>query len=211
MKMIITEQELEAMPDAVRQNVDEDDDGNYVFEGEATGIVEDVSGLKSALEKERDGRKEAEDKLRSTADQSTASKKELADANMKVAIAEADGNVHVMPSVIREAMVWDDDLGEYIVPAEDGQPLRKDDSTLKSVSDVVADMKKNSKYGSLFKGTSHSGGGSPPGIGGGAGKALAANQDNDGLPPLTTSRRSMTREQKVAIINAGEDLDRWPL
>lgn len=56
---------LDGLPDAQKELYDEGTDGKFHLQAEG---VEDVGGLKSALEKERRGRKEAEAKLKKTGD-----------------------------------------------------------------------------------------------------------------------------------------------
>jgi len=205
MRIQFKESELEHLPESLVEQLDDD----HVFDGDPTGIVEDVAGLKSALEREKENRRN----LAKQIEEKSATSRKIADADIVTNIANLGGNVKMLPASVRERLTWSDEHGQYIVPAEDGQPIRKDDGSLKNFVDVIKELKADEHFAGAFAASPQSGGGSDPGAGtkpGDAGRAL--NQDTpDGLPPKTASRRTMTREQKVAIINAGHDLEEWPL
>jgi hypothetical protein len=215
MRIEFDETELERLPTTVREkittNTVENDDGEsvttHVFEGEPSEIIEDVKGLKSALEKEKENRR----KLSKQVEQNGDALRRLADANMKVVIAESGGNVYALPENIKARMRWSDELGQYVVPAEDGEPLKNDDGSLKGVADIVAEMRADDRYAGLFRATLQSGSGSDPQNSGDGRSKPSSNTPADGLPPLSRSSATMSREEKVAIAKAGESFERWPM
>jgi hypothetical protein len=226
MKIEFNDEEVAALPGEVREKVTEN-----VFEGSPLDFIPDVNGLKSALEVTRAGKKTAEGLVKTIADKFGAKKsdvlhavddfiskngkkgevmKQLADERMRTVIAQAGGNIHTLPENVKARMQWSEELGQYFVPGEDGEPLKTDDGSLKGVPDVVADMKADQNFGNMFASRTHSGTGSPPQKGGDGPNHLQSDGriDSD-APPKSMRISDMNSQQRRLAATEGGGLQEY--
>ena len=177
MKIEFTDEEVAALPEEVVTKLKDNK-----FDGDPGDFIPDVNGLKSALEKTRDEKRELHSTvttiretlglektndiaaaLKTLVDGKDASKK-LSEAKaaakdklleyLRGADGIADRLIHELLSVIDV----DPESGEITVPGEDGVALLREDGEKQDHTDIVAAWKKNENFGSLFRGTRHSGG-----------------------------------------------------
>lgn len=92
--------------------------------------------------------------------------KHLRDGDAARAISEHEGNAKLLEPHIRmhTKVVRDEETGEYstVVINAKGEIRAGTDGSPMTVSALVAEMKKDKDFASAFKGTQHSGGGTPP-------------------------------------------------
>jgi len=225
MKIEFTDEEVTALPDEVREKVKDN-----IFEGAPLDFIPDVSGLKRSLAVTREEKKTAQGLVKTIAERFGAKKidvleavdefiskngkkgeviRQLADERMRTAIAQADGNVDLLPANVRERVRWSEDLGQYIVPGEDGEPLKTDGGSLKGVTHVIEDMKADQTFGSMFASRLHSGSGSPPQKGG-DGLPRTSDESDSNAPPYNTPVHTMNSRQRMLASTEGGGLDRYP-
>lgn len=173
-------------------------------------IDEQVGGLKNALGVERDARKTAERKLKefreagdidemkasiadgeeknrqlleqvktleaeleTTKTELGTKSEEILDGKIGTAVAQANGNLALLRPAIREQLQKNPDA---------------------NIEEMVAGMKTDDTFASAFKATTHSGGGSFPGEGGG-------RKESGGGAKYPTRRSQFTERQKVDFQN----------
>ena len=205
-KFTVTQEEFDKLPESVHEKFtqveaeDEDAPVTFEFDGDPTDLIEDTSGLKKAYEHTKEDKKLL-----------AKAAKKSAEADIVLASTKHSGNVHLLPKVIRDEMEWSNAHGAYIKRAEDGEPMMNENGELYTVEDHIAFIKTQDEYGSLFRGTNHSGTGTPPGDHGGGGGSRGS--DASGLPKAGTKRSSMSREQIVAILRekGEEGLQEYPI
>jgi hypothetical protein len=227
MKIEFNDEEVAALPGEVREKVTDN-----VFEGSPLDFIPDVNGLKSALEVTRADKKTAEGLVKTIAEKFGAKKsdvlhavdefiakngkkgeviKQLADERMRTAIAQAGGNVDLLPANVRERVEWREELGQYIVPSEDGEPLKTDDGSLKGIPDVIADMKADKAFGNMFVSRTHSGTGSPPQhAGDGPSSLISDGRSDSNAPPKSVRVSDMTAQQRRLAATEGGGLEEYP-
>lgn len=228
MKIEFNDEEVAALPDEVREKIKDN-----VFEGAPLDFIPDVSGLRRSLAAIREEKKVAEGLVKTVAEKFGAKKsnileavddfiskngkkgevlRQLADERMRTSIAQAGGNIDTLPANVRERVKWSEELGRYIVPGEDGEPLKTDDGTLKGVPDVIADMKADTAFGNLFRRTGkHSGTGSPPQKGGDGPSGLSDNGRSDSdAPPKSMRVSDMNSQQRRLAATEGGGLQEYP-
>ena len=228
MKIEFNDEEVAALPDEVREKVKD----NF-FEGDPLEFIPDVNGLKRSLAVTRDERKTAQGLVKTIAEKFGAKKsnileavddfiskngkkgevlRQLADERMRTSIAQAGGNIDTLPANVRERVEWSEELGRYIVPGEDGEPLKTDDGSLKGVPDVVADMKADTTFGNLFRRSGkHSGTGSPPQKGGDGPSHLSDDgRSGSDAPPKSMRVSDMNSQQRMLAATEGGGLEEYP-
>lgn len=233
MKIILSKDELEGLPSKLTENVKEED-GAFVYDGTAEGIIEDVAGLKNALEGERENKRKAEGIITKLADKfgadrsnvlstvdeylmkTTGAPRKLADYQLKEALRTVKGDELAAPSVMRDEgfLSWDANRGQYVVPGEDGKPLEHPDGTLFGIADAVERFRDHPRFGGrFFKGLEGSGGGSTPGGGEGPGGVQHpmrehATPDN-GAPPKSMKIEDMNARQRMLAATVGGGLENY--
>jgi hypothetical protein len=125
---------LDGLPDAQKSLYEEGEDGKFHLSAEG---IEDVGGLKSALEKERKERKAAERKLKELGDIDPDEVQRLRDAED----ARADKETDVEKGNERTAKSGDKRF---------------------SLEDLVSELKADDEFAGAFNGTGASGSGAPP-------------------------------------------------
>jgi len=226
MKIEFNENEVESLPEEVRQKLE-----NNIFEGAPLDFIPDVDGLKRSLAVTREEKKIAQGLVKTIAERFDAKKndvlaavddfisrngkkgeviRQLADERMRTAVAQADGNVDLLPANVRERVQWNEDLGQYVVPGEDGEPLQTDDGSLKGVADVIADMKADKRFGNMFASRTHSGTGSPPQKAGDGPSHTSDEQAPNDAPPYNTPVHTMNSRQRMLASTEGGGLERYP-
>lgn len=256
-----TRESLEGLDELLHDNYMKQEDGTYrlaALDGfVAADSVENVDGLKSALDKERASAREYQKKF-ATLTERTAGfdqdkynkmlaaeeehaeaeamakgdfekikvqmvekhtenlaakdkvilslrgelERHLIDAKCVSAISAADGNVELlMPHVKKFVRLVEQENGEFAAEVIDaagtkrvngkGEPL--------SVDDLVSEMRAESKFAGVFKGTGSSGSDSQPGLGG-EGNPAANGGGNPTIPKEGKARSEMDPTQKVAYI-----------
>jgi len=208
----LTEEQFGTIHEDIQENYTKVDDG-YVLTIEGM-TNEDVSGLKSALAKEKERRKTAEtnietvqrekDELRasiSTSEHDTHRYKKRfyaakRDAGINEAIAMAAGNTQTLSPLLREHVkVIENENGhiEYQVH-KNGTAMLKDDGSPVSIDDYVQSLKGEQAWKGSFRGTGSNGGGS--------------DKAESGTPISLTPRKRrslMTNVEKVDFINEHGD------
>lgn len=226
MKATFTDEEVAAFPDEVREKITDN-----IFEGDPLEFIPDVNGLKRSLAVTREEKKTAQGLVKIIAERFGVKKnnvltavdefiskngkkgeviRQLADERMRTAIAQADGNVDLLPANVRERVQWSEDLGQYIVPGEDGEPLKTDDGSLKGVTHVIADMKADERFGNMFASRTHSGTGSPPQKAGDGPSHTSDEQAPNDAPPYNTPVHTMNSRQRMLASTEGGGLERYP-
>jgi hypothetical protein len=226
MKIEFTDEEVTALPDEVREKVKDN-----IFEGAPLDFIPDVDGLKRSLAVTREEKKIAQGLVKTIAERFGAKKsdvlaavdefiskngkkgeviRQLADEQMRTAIAQADGNVDLLPANVRERVRWSEDLGQYIVPGEDGEPLKTDDGSLKGFTHVIEDMKADQRFGNMFAARLHSGTGSPPQKAGDGPSHTSDEQAPNDAPPYNTPVHTMNSRQRMLASTEGGGLERYP-
>ena len=180
---------LDALPEAVRAHYVETEDGRWRLDAEG---VEDVSGLKSALEKERAERKALKAELAARdgveeepaepepalepepappapePDRAAALEVRLLEAEARAAIQAAHGVPELLlPVVVSRLSVAED--GTIAATAEDGTTL--------SVAELVELMRADPVYGRAFDASGKSGSGAPVAGRGDAGPVTVSASD----------------------------------
>jgi len=136
--------------------------------------------------------------------------KQLADERMRTAIAQSGGNVDLLPANVRERVEWREELGQYIVPGEDGEPLKTDEGSLKGVSDVVADMKADKTFGNMFVSRTHSGTGSVPQKAADGPSSLSSDGRSDSdAPPKSMRISEMNPQRRRLAATEGGGLEEY--
>lgn len=178
---------LDAIPEAARAFYIETDDGRYRLDADG---VEDVSGLKSALEKERAARRE----LKTALDNQNAGQTEeisMTQVKLEAALiaAEARAAIHaehgiaelLLPVIVPRLILTESEAGisvtirgEGDVPAEnpeDGTPL--------TPRDLVRELQASPVYGRAFEPPVRGGSGAPSlGQAGDSGTVIAMSDQN---------------------------------
>jgi len=175
---------LDAIPEAARAFYVETDDGRYRLDADG---VEDVAGLKSALEKERTARRE----LKAALDQQNPGETSLTQVKLEAALiaAEARAAIHaehgiaelLLPVIVPRLILAESEAGitvtirgEGDVPAEnpeDGTPL--------TPRDLVRELQASPVYGRAFEPPARGGSGAPSlGQAGGNENVIALSDQN---------------------------------
>ena len=227
MKIQFNDEEVQGLPDEVREKIK----GN-TFEGDPLEFLPDVNGLKRSLAVTREEKKIAQGLVKTIADRFGVKKSEVlttvddyiskngknrealklvADEKIRTTVAEFRGNPDVLAANVREKLQWNEELGQYIVPGEDGEPLKTDDGELKSVRDVVADMQASETFGKNFARTSNqSGTGSPPQKAGDGPSGLSDDGRSDSdAPPKSMRISDMNSQQRRLAATEGGGLQEY--
>jgi len=228
MKIEFNDEEVAALPEEVREKIKDN-----VFEGAPLDFIPDVSGLKRSLAATREEKRISDGLVKTVAEKFGAKKsnileavdefiskngkkgevlRQLADERMRTSIAQAGGNIDTLPANVRERVTWSEELGQYIVPGEDGEPLKTDDGLLKGVPDVIADMKADTTFGNMFRrDNKHSGTGSPPQKGGDGPSSLTDDGRSDSdAPPKSMRISDMNSQQRRLAATEGGGLQEYP-
>lgn len=128
-------------------------------------LVETHNAEKNRLQKKID------DLTKTVDERDSAIREMLLDSNATAAIAEHDGDPELLMPFVRKRMrvVEAEGRRKIEVLGEDGNVKMNGKGEPISVSDLIAEMRGNERFGKLFKGSGASGGGTPPGGGGGSG------------------------------------------
>ena len=215
MRIEFTESEVETLPDSLRERLEDN-----VFEGSPEGIIEDVSGLKSALEKQTKLAKRTKtldkvieltgsedvvteiEKLQARA--SKASELAVSEARLRIHhdIATAGGDAALLIDKMVNSVSIDSESGEITVPGANGVPLEKDDGTKKTHIDLIAEWKADPAFDKVFVKTKKRG------SGGLSNEDEVTGQPTE-APPLTTRVSEMTTAQKIAGVREHGSLERY--
>ena len=213
MKIEFNDEEVAALPDEVREKIKDN-----IFEGAPLDFIPDVTGLKSSLEKTRTEKKKAEGLVKTIADKFGTKKstvlevidefisrtgkkgealKMVADEKIRTTIAEFRGSPDLLAANVEKRVEWNEEAGQYIVPGEDGEPLKTDDGALKGVRDVVMEMKETDAFKGAFAASDASGTGSPPqkAADGPTGLPNDGRSDSD-APPKSMRISDMNSQQR---------------
>ena len=227
MKATFTDEEVQGLPEEVRTKIKDNK-----FDGPPGDFIPDVSGLKSGLEKERTEKRAAQKLVKAIADKFGAKKstilkavddliastgqkgealKMVATENIRTVIAQYRGNPHLLAANVEKRVEWNEEAGQYIVPGEDGEPLKTDDGALKGVRDVVMEMKETDAFKGAFAASDASGTGSPPqkGADGRTGLPNDGRSDSD-APPKSMRISDMNSQQRRLAATEGGGLQEYP-
>lgn len=161
---------LDAVPEAYRPLYGEAEAG-FALDGALAQRL-DVSGLTSALEKERKAARDAEKALR-TADERHAAdaarlrgalERHLADSAATAAVAAARGEPALLLPHVRPALAVVEDGDDFAVRVlgGDGEARRRDDGEFLSVGDLVEELRRSPVFGRAFEASGLTGSGTPP-------------------------------------------------
>ena len=215
----IDEAQYNELNDDLKENYQQVDDG-YRLTIDGIEHADDVAGLKSALEKQKEKRTEAEaavakateeveslraklddnpdkkeaERLRTELEQSEA---DLVTAKRHEMIIEAcvkhQGNTTLLKPLLKERIQIDGD--KVTVLDDNGQVKLNDEGIPLTVDAEVAWMRKQPEFAGLFKGTANSGGGSAP-------TSHSQHSRGGGVKPYTgeskLDRSKMTVAEKAA-------------
>lgn len=149
---------LDAVPEAARAFYVESEDGSYRLDADG---VEDVSGLKSALEKERAARKALKAELDRVAETEATADNEgearlraaLVTAEARAAILAEGGIPELLLPVLAPRLTLSDSDGEIAVTVADAE-----DTTAR---DLVLELQASPVYGRAFDNPARGGSGAP--------------------------------------------------
>ncbi|MEQ8332309.1 hypothetical protein [Nisaea sp.] len=179
---------LDAVPEAARAFYVETGDGRFHLDAEG---VEDVSGLKSALEKERAARRELKAELDRRGEDGSDGEAALTRAKLEAALiaAEARAAIHaehgiaelLLPVIVPRLVLSESEAGisvsvrgEGEAPAEnpeDGSPL--------TPRDLLRQLQASPVYGRVFEPPARGGSGAPSlGQAGGSENVIALSDQN---------------------------------
>lgn len=147
---------LDDLPEPVRAHYVETEDGRWRLDADG---VEDVSGLKSALEKERAERKALKAELSAREEASGAGTDRAGTLETRLIEAEARAAIraaHGVPELLLPAVT------ARLSVAEDGSvAARSEDGTALAVSQVVEAIRADPVYGRAFEASGKAGSGAP--------------------------------------------------
>jgi hypothetical protein len=206
----LNEEQFNSLDEGLQENYAKTDDG---FMLTIEGMThEDVSGLKSALEKERARRKALETDVAKARDATSDAERYKTrfhaakrDAEINAAVAMQAGNTETLAPLLREHVkVVENDKGhiEYQVH-KNGAALLKEDGTPMSIEEYVKSLKSEPAWKGSFRGTNGSGGNS-----------FEADGTGTVMTSAPSGRRSqMSVVEKVDFINehGQKQFDRLPL
>lgn len=177
---------LDAVPEAARTFYLETGEGTFRLDAEG---VEDVSGLKSALEKERAARKELKAELESRGDNEPDAARERLETALIA--AEARAAIHaehgvaelLLPVVMPRLMLTESDSGYAVtVRGDDGEPVRSaEDGSAVTPRAFVQSLQSSKTYGRAFEMPAKGGSGAPSLGQAGAPETVIALSDQNAL------------------------------
>ncbi|WP_420403319.1 hypothetical protein [Nisaea sp.] len=157
---------LDAVPEAARAFYVETGEGGFRLDAEG---IEDVSGLKSALEKERAARKELKAELESRGDGAPDEARDRLEAALIA--AEARAAIHaehgiaelLLPVVMPRLMLREGEAGyTVVVRGDDGEPVRgAEDGTPVTPRAFVQSLQSSKTFGRAFEMPAKGGSGAP--------------------------------------------------
>jgi hypothetical protein len=177
---------LDAVPEAARAFYVETEEGGFRLDAEG---IEDVSGLKSALEKERAARKE----LKAELDGRSDAEPDEARGKLEAALiaAEARAAIHaehgiaelLLPVVTPRLMLTESEAGYAVaVRGDDGEAIRNAEDGMPVTPRVFVQSLQSSKtYGRAFELPAKSGSGAPSLGQAGAPETVIALSDQNAL------------------------------
>ena len=175
---------LDAVPEAARAFYIETGDGRYRLDADG---AEDVSGLKSALEKERTARRELEAALDSQGPSETSMKQIKLEAALIA--AEARAAIHaehgiaelLLPVIVPQLILTESEAGISVsIRGEGDTPAENpEDGTLLTPRDLVRELQASPVYGRAFEPPARGGSGAPSlGQAGGRENVIAMSDQN---------------------------------
>ncbi len=196
-----TADSLDAVPESFRSAAFETKDGKFVYAED-----EDVSGLKSALQKEREAKREAENRAKQLADEAAKAdlsakglleaKQKWDEEHLKPVKTELEAKAALVArlqlenpvkDLMRAAGMYDAEDGWRLLGDQfelvDGKPILKADPTADIAKYLTTTLKAKKPH--LFKGTA-------------AGGSGAEGGGSDGTAPATGDPRKWTQAQKNA-------------
>ena len=175
---------LDAVPEAVRAFYIETDDGRYRLDADG---VEDVSSLKSALEKERAARRE----LETARDGQGLSETSMKQTKLEAALiaAEARAAIHaehgiaelLLPVIVPQLILTESETGISVsIRGQDDTPAENpEDGTPLTPRDLVRELQASPVYGRAFEPPARGGSGAPSlGQAGGRENVIAMSDQN---------------------------------
>ncbi|WP_193173440.1 hypothetical protein [Nisaea nitritireducens] len=178
---------LDAVPEAARAFYVETDDGRYRLDADG---VEDVSGLKSALEKERAARRELKAELdRQGTDQEGEASLTQVKLEAALIAAEARAAIHaehgiaelLLPVIVPRLILAESEAGISVtIRGEGDSPAENpEDGTPLTPRDLVRELQASPVYGRAFEPPARGGSGAPSlGQAGGSENVIAMSDQN---------------------------------
>lgn len=175
---------LNAVPEAARAFYVETDDGRYRLDADG---LEDVSGLKSALDKERAARRE----LKAALDAQSPGDASLTQVKLEAALiaAEARAAIHaehgiaelLLPVIVPRLILTESEAGISVtIRGENDAPAENpEDGTPLTPRDLVRELQASPVYGRAFEPPARGGSGAPSlGQAGGSESVIALSDQN---------------------------------
>ena len=177
---------LDAVPEAVRAFYVATDEGRYRLDADG---VEDVSGLKSALEKERAARRE----LKAELDAQSTGEVSLTQVKLEAALiaAEARAAIHaehgiaelLLPVIVPRLILTESEAGISVtIRGEGDAPAENpEDGTPLTPRDLVRELQASPVYGRAFEPPARGGSGAPSLGQAGSSESVIALSDQNAL------------------------------
>ncbi|UUX51799.1 hypothetical protein NUH88_08870 [Nisaea acidiphila] len=177
---------LDAVPEAARAFYIETGEGGFRLDAEG---VEDVSGLKSALEKERAARKELKAELENRGEAGPDTARErletaLIAAEARAAIHAEHGIAELLLPVVMPRLMLNESESGYMVAVrgDNGEPVRDaEDLSLLTPRAFVQSLQSSKTYGRAFEVPAKGGSGAPSLGQAGAPETVIALSDQNAL------------------------------